>query len=139
MEREWIANPNESDTGVHTNSVIHTKLLSWTGDQINLEFRTDKDFNTKTGERTPSGDGRAQSPTRRMAGTCMLVRRNPDPASQEEPTMPTKHWCFRSAAAFSLLVTQVPAARAYIVPPPSGTVEALMDCFDSGKIQLGQP
>ena len=53
MEREWIANPNESDTGVHTGGVLHTKLLSWTGDKIILEFRTDADFNAKTGERTP--------------------------------------------------------------------------------------
>ena len=53
MEREWIANPNEGDTGVPTNSVLHTQLLSWTGDQITLEFRTDADFNTKTGARTP--------------------------------------------------------------------------------------
>jgi len=53
MEREWIANPNEGDTGIRTNSVLHTKLLSWTGDQISLEIRTDEDFNPKTVKRTP--------------------------------------------------------------------------------------
>lgn len=53
MEREWIANPDESDTGVHTQGVLHTKLLSWTDRQIILEFRMDADFNTDTGKRTP--------------------------------------------------------------------------------------
>jgi hypothetical protein len=53
MEREWIANPDESDTGIHTNSVLHTKLLSWTDGQIVLEFRTDDYFDVKTGQRTP--------------------------------------------------------------------------------------
>ena len=53
MEREWIANPGESDTGVHTDSILHTKLLSWTGDRIVLEFRTDEGFDTGTGKRIP--------------------------------------------------------------------------------------
>jgi hypothetical protein len=52
MEREWIANPEESDTGVHTDGPLHTKLLSWTGDRITLEFRTDEDFNPTTGKHT---------------------------------------------------------------------------------------
>jgi len=47
--------------------------------------------------------------------------------------MPMKHQCFRLVAVFVLLVTQAPVAKAYIVPPPTGTVEALMDCFDSEK------
>ena len=44
--------------------------------------------------------------------------------------MPTKHRCFRLAAAFALLVTQSHVARAFVVPSRPGTVQALMDCFD---------
>ena len=53
MKREWIANPDETDTGVVTDSFQHTKLLAWTKDQIALEFRVDEGLNTKTGQRTP--------------------------------------------------------------------------------------
>ena len=46
--------------------------------------------------------------------------------------MPKKHQWFKLAAALALLVAHTPAAKAYIVPPPSGTVEEL-DCVDSEK------
>ena len=54
MQREWIANPDEGDTGVHTDGVLHTRLLSWKGDRMVLEFRTDEVFDTKTRLRTPA-------------------------------------------------------------------------------------
>jgi len=53
MKREWIANPDEADTGVRTDSILHTKLLSWAKDLITLEFRVDSNFDTRTRQLTP--------------------------------------------------------------------------------------
>lgn len=43
------------------------------------------------------------------------------------------------AAAFALLVSQPPAAKAYIVPSRPGTVQALMDCFGQRTFSANSP
>jgi hypothetical protein len=48
MEREWSANPDESDTGVPREMPYHSEVQNWQGDRITLTLSSPGTYNVQT-------------------------------------------------------------------------------------------